>query len=198
MKKTITTLIAALTISGCNKLETEVMGNIDATPLVLKARVDLKNVDVKYGEKYFAVPVTRALAKAPEIARVHAYVFKNALTVDVYFSGAVTYTHGKNTILNAFGFAQKKIPQVVKAEITEINPDEMTAIHKAMIADLKGINIEQTLESDLKSSENKIFGKFPLSFDDFDPNNEPCECEESACTVQPGPLYVIESTKGVK
>lgn len=198
MKNIVVTLLVVFVMSACSKLKTDIVESVDSTPLVLKARVDLKNVDVKYGEKYFAVPVTRSLGKAPEVSRVHAYVFKNALTVDVYFLGGITYTHGKDIILNAFNFAKNKIPQVVQADVTEINPDEMTAANKAIIANLQGINIEQTLENDLKSAENKISGKFPLSFADFDPNSEPCDCEEAACAVQPGPLYVIESTKGVK
>ena len=46
------------------------------------------------------------------------------------------------------------------ADITEINPDEMTATNKAIVTQLQGINIEQTLETDLKSAETK----FPVSF----------------------------------
>lgn len=198
MKNIVIAFVIGLIASACNNLKTDMVEGPESTPLVLKARVDLKNVNVNYGEKYFAVPVTRSLNKAPEVSRVHAYVFKDALTLDVYFLGGITYTHGKEIIVKAFNFAKNKIPQVVHADITEINPDEMTATNKAIVTQLQGINIEQTLETDLKSAENKISGKFPLSFSDFDPNSEPCDCEESACTVQPGPLYVIESTKGVK
>ena len=68
-------------------------------------------MNVNYGEKYFAVPVTRSLNKAPEVSRVHAYVFKDALTLDVYFLGGITYTHGKEIIVKAFNFAKKQDPQ---------------------------------------------------------------------------------------
>lgn len=171
-----------LCLTGCG--DQEVL-SIHPTPLILNVRFSVDHASPQYVEKYFTVPIEKALKKADHVTTTHALAVTNSGTVTVFFEDGVKFSEGEDIILSTLNSV--KLPKKVQfKEFTELCGEDLSDGHLMHLAKVKGIDVHSVLDRVITVTEELPSDILPKStFDNMFEND--CNPPQHKA-----PLYVLE------